>query len=105
MSEPEEKPPTLNYGHPDAALARKYRSNAIVAAILTCIGTVIAVPAVTFVTLASAWVGIPLGAGLAVLVIWGGVRATRSPLHHGYGMGIWIGLGIAALIEGACFFV
>src|SRR4051794_10882493 len=105
MSESDEQPPTLNYASSDQAQARKYRNNAIVAAIFTCVGTVIAVPVVTFTTLASAWIGVPLGAGLALLVIFGGVRATRSPVHHGYGMGIWIGLGLAALIEGACFIV
>lgn len=51
------------------------------------------------VEILTAVVGIGALVGLNVLAY----RAYRNPRRRGVGLGIWIGLGVALLVEGACF--
>jgi hypothetical protein len=46
-----------------------------------------------------------IGAGIVVLatMTFLSVRLYRSPLRRGCAIGMWIGAGIACLIEGGCF--
>jgi zinc transporter ZupT len=46
---------------------------------------------------------IAIGAMLLGAVIALGVQAHRNPKRRGWAMGIWIGIGLAALLEGLCF--
>ncbi len=49
--------------------------------------------------------GIILGAVVLFGVVAVAVKLTASPRYHGWGMGIWIGLGLTVLIEGTCFII
>jgi len=48
---------------------------------------------------------VAIGGGVAALVLMNYVayREYRNPARRGYAFGIWIGLGIALLIQGVCF--
>jgi hypothetical protein len=41
--------------------------------------------------------------GAAVIVNWWAFAWRKSARWRGVSMGLWIGFGVAALIEGACF--
>ena len=45
-----------------------------------------------------------ISVGLAALFCMGWASVSyRKPTTHGLGIGLWIGFGVAVLIEGACF--
>src|SRR4051812_36586030 len=111
MTESPEQPPKLDYSPPDPAQARSFLSQAVIAAIWT---------AALLVTVIAAWlfvmyplevggeyqnafaiiltVGVALG--LLALLTWLSVHWYRVPRRRGVIVGLWIGVGLAALIEG-----
>jgi 4-amino-4-deoxy-L-arabinose transferase-like glycosyltransferase len=105
MAEEDEKPPTLDYAMADHLRSRRLVGQAIAGAILTCGGWMLAVFFLILLAVSarSAAVSIVMGAGLLLATVIGATKATRNPARQGWGIGIWIGLGLAILIEGTCF--
>ena len=47
--------------------------------------------------------GILIGVALLGSTIALAVGTARNPMRRGWAMGIWLGIGMAALLEGLCF--
>src|SRR5215213_1534143 len=101
-------PPPLQYASPreDQLSAARMVLQAVVGCSLTCglimggvvFGLLFAYASngsVLYTTLA-----ILVGALLFGAIVAIGVRAHRHPKRRGWAMGIWIGIGLAALLEG-----
>ena len=50
-------------------------------------------------------VAIPVGICYVAGAISLGRKLYQNPVYRGWGMGIWIGLGLAVLVQGGCFLV
>ena len=99
---PAEPPPTLGYRA--AAADRGGRSVAqIVGAALLTVLVVAGVIFAAAVTVSSMRAMIGVGALLVVLLIALALWLGRSPARRSLAMGIWIGLGVALLVEGVCW--
>ena len=55
------------------------------------------------IALASAELGWVIIVGEVLAVNWWAFSLRKSERYRGVAMGLWIGFGVAALIEGACF--
>ena len=108
---PDELPPPLEYASPqsDRLSAGRMVLQAVIGCTLTCgllVGAVFfgllfgitGSGSTTYATIAII-AGVALLAGFVTLAI----RARRDPNRRGWAMGIWIGIGLAALLEGICF--
>lgn len=61
---------------------------------------------ILFAIAMSSWGAIiPVGGGMAGLsfLIRAAIRLQQVPMRRGWAIGIWIGLGLAGLLEGICF--
>jgi hypothetical protein len=70
-----------------------------------------AIPAGVFVTIYAsyvgdwpAWAGLCVIGALVVTPVTLGLALRRSPRSKGFAAGLLVGVGVAALIEGICFF-
>jgi hypothetical protein len=81
-------------------------AHAIVGSILTAIVLVVAVFATILACYAtqSGAIGIVVCAVGVAALIWLSLVLFRNPRSRGWALGLWIGVGLAMLIEGACFF-
>ena len=107
LGPPQDVPVPLEYrALRDEPRAPHVAVHAIVASILTTIVLVVSVFATIFACYAtqSSAIGIAVcGIGVAA-IIWLSVVLFRNPRRRGWALGLWIGVGLAMLIEGACFF-
>ncbi len=122
MSEPErEDPPKLEYrkpidelrvSQPEVVVGYAFATSAfIVAAIaVTCFAIFTrsyngSQTSPADVRQADIMAGIAIGVGVASLIAmnWLALRLYRNPHRRAIALGIWIGQGVALLIEGACF--
>ena len=101
MDEPEHKKPIpLEYGVPDASDRRKVIGHRIA-------GTLIAffvVVATFFASMLTTGIGaLPISLAILVALIFVAERFRHQPDFRGITAGIYIGIGLALLCEGACF--
>jgi hypothetical protein len=109
MTEPSEQPPKLDYYLPDRAQARTFFQQAFGVAFLTTSILVGGIFGWLFLMFsysnsehnAAATVLVAIAA--LGIITWLSIRWYRAPLHRGLAVGLWIGVGLAALIEGTCF--
>jgi hypothetical protein len=107
----ESPPPPLQYASPreDQLSGGRMALQAVLGCTLTCgllmgavfFGILFGITgrgSTMFATIAVV-AGIALLAGFVALAI----RFRRQPLRRGLSMGIWLGIGLAALLEGICF--
>ena len=105
--QPNQPPLPLDYFPPrDEIRDRRFVAHAIVGSILTAILLVAGVFGTIILCLAtnssSVWIApCLLGVGLLILL---SIVLYRNPKRRGWAVGLWIGVGIAMLIEGACFY-
>jgi len=80
-------------------------THAIVGSILTAMVLVAGVVGTILLCVAtnSGVASIPVCLLALALYIWLSITLYRNPRRRGWAIGLWIGLGVAALIEGACF--
>jgi len=103
MSDENNPPPTLNYSPSDRAQGGRLVGQAIAGAVTTTVVLMVIVAFILGMWTQSKAAGIVVGIGVLAGVALLGVKATASAAYHGWGIGIWIGLGITILIEGTCF--
>ena len=106
------EPPRPGYRTPrDEEGGGRLVIQALAGCVLTCglvVGTVIAVLLMmaarsTEYDRVSWMIGLTICGGVLGALILLSIWARRRPAQRGWAMGIWIGLGVACLIEGLCF--
>jgi len=108
MSDPQNQGPLpLDYRPPrDEPYDARFVAHAIGGSILTAIALVAIVFGTILLCLASnfgtAWIPCALITIAALISL--SVVLYRNPKRRGWAVGLWIGVGLTALIEGACFF-
>ena len=97
----------LDYASADHSRERKLVLQAVFGAILTCIVTVAVVFLLILLAFGVRSSVISIVAGVAYLLGLAHIsfRSYTNPSSRGWGMGMWIGAGLAMLIEGTCFIV
>ena len=114
MSQPPQEPRLLDYNSPDAARPARIIGQAMGTAIVTVLavvgfvfGSIIAIGFVSVATDSGGKVGLALAIVLALtalaLIVFLSRRWHTDPAARGRAIGLWIGLGVALLIEGTCF--
>jgi hypothetical protein len=100
MTQPPGEPQPLDYHKPDAPHARRTVLSAIVTASVTVIGIV----PILGVALEGG-IGSAIAAGTAMLALVGYLswRWYQIPAKRGRAVGLWVGVGLAVLLEGLCF--
>ena len=104
-------PPSLEYASPTEPQlsAARMVTQAAVGCSLTCgliMGSVLFGMLFAYASggpVSAAMVAVGMGVLLLGVIVAVSVRAYRNPLRRGWAMGIWIGIGLAALLEGLCF--
>ncbi len=105
MDDQDKQSPMLEYGHPDRSKQSLF-VEAISGAIVTCIVCIVAIVVLILIGSENTAVRNRFrrnSSCLAIVIV--AVKLTASPRYHGWGMGIWIGLGLTVLIEGTCFII
>jgi hypothetical protein len=101
-------PPKLDYVTPATTRGEVSTAQVVGGAMLSILTVAVAVPTGFAVGAAMrSRVGAVLGfvlvvavlAGLHLIALW----ARRHPARRGLAQGLWIGMGIAVLLEGVCF--
>jgi hypothetical protein len=116
MSEPPQEPQPLDYSPPDASQAKRIIWQAVGTSILTAI----AIIALAFADILglfigtngsdhggriAVWMTIALALGVIGVIGFLSRRWYQRPSLRGRAIGLWIGLGIAVLVEGSCFII
>jgi hypothetical protein len=108
MSDPQNQAPLpLDYRPPrDEPTDLHFVAHAVGGSILTAVALVAIVFGTILLCLASnsgaAW--IPCGLITVAALIGLSIVLYRNPRRRGWAVGLWLGVGLAALVEGACFF-
>ena len=105
--------PPLEYASPsdDQLSSGRMLFQAVLACGLTCgllMGSVFVLTFMAFIGSAgNSAIGVVIAIAVAGLILAGAIRLAirtrRDPMHRGWAMGIWIGIGLACLLEGLCF--
>ena len=106
-------PPQLEYASPrdDQLSPGRMLFQAVLACGLTCgvlMGSVFVLVFVAYIGSAGhSASGAVVAIAVAGLILAGAIRLAirtrRDPMRRGWAMGIWIGIGLAFLLEGLCF--
>jgi hypothetical protein len=107
MSDPQnQRPLPLDYRPPrDEPYDARFVAHAIGGSILTAAALVAIVFGTILLCLSrggAAW--IPCGLITVAALVGLSIVLYRNPRRRGWAVGLWIGVGLAALIEGACFY-
>ena len=106
------EPPPLDYRNPaDEADERRIVTQAVAGALLSCLALLGAVFVGILAMVARSTEYDPISwliligvvGGTLVGLVAASVRMLRLPRQRGWSIGIWIGIGLAGLVEGACF--
>jgi uncharacterized membrane protein len=106
----QDRQPTLDYVSPEVTRAEVSSGQVAGGVALSVMTIMAAVP----LSMATAYAHRDEGGGVYLLLILGGVLtvlnviavlARRERTRRGFAQGIWIGIGLAVLLEGVCFFL
>ncbi len=108
MEEPE-PPRKLDYNRDLSPSGNAIIAHAVCGTLTTCVVTIIIATLLILLVAATsgamAIVAVPVGICYVAGAISFGRKLYRNPVYRGWGMGIWIGLGLAALLQGGCFII